>query len=97
SRPSVWPTRAGSVALLPFAAAAPPPLASSHAGQFAVAGIAPGMSLADAVREMHQTFAIEGLTDVHAVSVAVQQGEAGAVRRLSLQQSASTAATGLRD
>ena len=84
----------GLLGLLILAAAAPRSATTPDAGRYAIAGITSGMSLAEAVSEMHQTFHEEGLTDVHAVSVNTQLADGGRIRRLTLDQSASTPAVG---
>jgi hypothetical protein len=70
--------------------AAAMPLTNPVAGRFAVAGITPGMSLADAVMEVHQTFVEEGLTDIHEATAESHLADGGAVQRLTFEQSAST-------
>ena len=86
--------RFGPIGLIALMAAASPPSATPGVSRYAIAGITPGMSLASAIAEMHQTFAREGLTDVHAVSVNAQMANGGRVRRLTIDQSASSPPSG---
>lgn len=83
--------------LMGLMALAAAPAGNPAVGRFNVAGVMIGMSLDQAVAEMRQTFAMEGLVDVHPMTAHGHPAVGGAMLLLAVSQSASTSSAGPRN